>query len=66
MRKAFVALLLLAVGGGLASAAYAQENVSGLEPGVVRAISGQSKTGTGVFGTANSNCVARLSCASQS
>ena len=56
MRKAFVALLLLAVSVGLAPAVHAQENVSGLEPGIVRAISGHSKTGAGVFGTANSNC----------
>jgi hypothetical protein len=57
MRKAFVALLLLAVSVGVAPAAFAQDNVAGSEPGIVKAISGQ-KTGPGVFGTANSNCVA--------
>ncbi|MEP7027898.1 MAG: hypothetical protein ABI960_04815, partial [Candidatus Eisenbacteria bacterium] len=54
MRKAFVALLLLAVSVGVAPAAYAQENVSGVEPGIVKAMSGQSKANSGVFGTSGS------------
>ena len=58
MRKALVAFLLLAVSVGVAPAAFAQDNASRVELGIVRAISGQSKTGSGVFGTANSNCVA--------
>ena len=55
MRKAFVALFLLAVGAGFASASYAQDNVSGLDFGAKRAIAGQSSASS-VFGTANSNC----------
>jgi hypothetical protein len=58
MRKAFVALFLLAVGAGFASASYAQDNVPGVELGAKRAIAGQSRTASSVFGTANSNCVA--------
>ena len=57
MRKAFVALLLLAVSVGLAPAAHAQENVSGVEPGIVKALGSVNRAGTGSFGTANSNCV---------
>ena len=55
MRKAFVALFLLAVGAGFASASYAQDNVSGLDFGAKRAIAGQTSASS-VFGTANSNC----------
>jgi len=57
MRKAFVALLLLAVSVGLAPAAHAQENVSGVESGIVKAMGSANHAGSGVFGTANSNCV---------
>ena len=57
MRKAFVALFLLAVGAGFASASYAQDNVSGVDFAAKRAIAGQGSTASSVFGTANSNCV---------
>ena len=59
MRKAFVALFLLAVGAGFASASYAQDNVSGVDFGAKRAIAGQTSASS-VFGTANSNCAGEI------
>lgn len=55
MRKASVAVLLLALGATAASAGVE----SGLEhePGIVKAMRGPS-VGAGAFGTANSNCAA--------
>jgi len=58
MRKAFVALFLLAAGTGFASASYAQDNVAGVEPSIKRALVGKSGPASSVFGTANSNCIA--------
>ena len=58
MRKAFVALFLLAAGAGFASASYAQDNVSGVDFSVKRVTAGQGTSASSVFGTANSNCVA--------
>jgi len=58
MRQAFVALFLLAAGTGLASVSFAQDNVAGVEPGIMRVLPGKSGPGSSVFGTANSNCIA--------
>jgi hypothetical protein len=55
MRKAFVAVLLLALGATTASATD-----SPLQPdlGIVKAMRGGAAVGGGAFGTANSNCAA--------
>ncbi len=55
MRKAFIAVLLLAIGATTASAAV--ESTSS-DPEIVRALRGGSSAGGSAFGTANSNCVA--------
>jgi hypothetical protein len=51
MRKAFVAFFVLAVGAGLASVSYAQDNIASDDP-ILRTNPRALSAGGGVFGTA--------------